>query len=64
MQADADIAAAAGTAMAEAARKPRLETRRDEGEGGRYGNIGIPSAGRKPARMTGPEEDYLLYRLF
>jgi hypothetical protein len=49
--------------MAEAARKPRLETRRDEGEGGRCGSIGIPSAGRQPARMTGPEENYLLHRL-
>jgi hypothetical protein len=41
-------AQAAGTAMAEAARKPRLETRRDEGEGGRCGNVDIPSAGRQP----------------
>src|ERR1700729_40296 len=57
-------AQAAGTAMAEAARKPRRETRRDEGEGGRCGNIDIPSAGRQSARMAGPEANYLLHRLF
>jgi hypothetical protein len=32
--------------MAEAARKPRLETGRDEGEGGRCCNVDIPSARR------------------
>src|ERR1700722_215882 len=48
-------AQATGTAMAEAARKPRLETRCDEGEGGRCGNIDIPSAGRQSAGTAGPE---------
>jgi hypothetical protein len=57
-------AQAAGAAMAEAARKPRRETRRDEGEGGRYGNVDIPSAGRQSARMAGLEENCLLHRLF
>jgi hypothetical protein len=48
-------AQAAGTAKAEAARKPRLETRRDEGEGGRCGNVDIPSAGRQPAQWPVPK---------
>jgi len=39
-------AQAAGTAMAEAVRKPRLERRRDEEEGGSCGNVDIPSATR------------------